>query len=104
MHCMDVRKDKTFHYVSGLPGTRSEVCLPLMIDETVIGVLDIQSDFLDGFHQNDLLVLQILADTVAAAIDNARLLQDVRAQSDKIQLVSEITLALSAILDFEKLL
>lgn len=104
MHCMDVRNDKTFHFVSGLPETRSEVCLPLMIDETVIGVLDIQSNFLDGFHQNDLLVLQILADSVAAAIDNARLLQDVRAQSEKIQVVSEITRALSSILDLEKLL
>jgi len=104
MHCMDVRNDKTFHYVSGLPETRSEVCLPLMIDDVVIGVLDIQSNFLDGFHQNDMLVLQILADTIATAIDNARLLQDVRVQSEKIQVVSEITRALSSILDLDKLL
>lgn len=102
--CSDVKHDALFHYVTGLPDTRSEVCFPLFIGNNVIGVLDVQSNFLSGFHQNDLLVLQILADSIAAAIDNARLLQSVREQNGKIQIVSEITRALSSILDLEKLL
>ncbi len=100
----DVQDDERFHFVTGLPDTRAEVCFPLLAEKQVIGVLDVQSNFLNGFHQNDLLVLQILADAIAGALHNARLLQNVRMQNERIQIVSEITRALSSILDLEKLL
>ncbi len=100
----DVESDNSFHFVSGLPETRAEACFPLLADRSIIGVLDVQSNFLNGFHQNDLLVLQILADVIAGAIQNANLLQNVQTQSERIQVVSEITRALSSILDLEKLL
>ena len=100
----DVRSDKSFHAVSGLPDTRAEVCFPLIAEKQVIGVLDVQSNFTNGFHQNDLLVLQVLADAIAGAVQNARLLQNVQTQSDRVQVVSEITRALSSILDLDKLL
>ncbi len=100
----DVQTDKLFHYVSGLPDTRAEVCFPLLAERQVIGVLDVQSNFFNGFHQSDLLVLQILADAIAGAVHNARLLQNVQTQSDRVRVVSEITRALSSILDLDKLL
>lgn len=100
----DVESDDSFHFVSGLPETRAEACFPLLADKTLIGILDVQSDFLNGFHQNDVLVLQILADVIAGAIQNANLLQSVQTQSERIQVVSEITRALSSILDLDKLL
>jgi serine phosphatase RsbU (regulator of sigma subunit)/putative methionine-R-sulfoxide reductase with GAF domain len=102
--CSDVKNDKTFHSVTGLPDTKAEVCFPLIIENKVIGVLDVQSNFLNGFHQNDLLVLQILVDAIANAINNAGLLQNIQTQSERIQVVSEITRALSSILDLDKLL
>lgn len=104
LHCDDVRKNDAFHYVSGLPETKAEVCIPLKIGNKVKGVLDVQSNFERGFHQNDLRVLQTLADAVAGAVDNAWLLQNIQDQNEKIQTVSEITRALSSILDLDKLL
>ena len=100
----DVNNDDAFHFVSGLPETRAEACFPLRAERKLIGVLDVQSNFINGFHQNDLMVLQILADAIAGAIQNANLLQNVQAQNEKIQIASEITSALSSILDFDKLL
>jgi len=52
--------------------TRSEVGIPLRIGSRVVGVIDIQSTQIQAFSQDDLSVLQSLADQVAVAIDNAR--------------------------------
>ncbi|HSL29729.1 MAG TPA: GAF domain-containing protein [Anaerolineales bacterium] len=52
--------------------TRSEVAIPLRIGLRIVGVIDIQSTQPHAFTQDDLSVLQSLADQVAVAIDNAR--------------------------------
>ncbi|MGB8981896.1 MAG: GAF domain-containing protein, partial [Anaerolineales bacterium] len=52
--------------------TRSEVAIPLRIGLRIVGVIDIQSTDTHAFSQDDLSVLQSLADQVAVAIDNAR--------------------------------
>ena len=52
--------------------TRSEVAIPLRIGTRIVGVIDIQSTQVQAFTQDDLSVLQSLADQVAVAIDNAR--------------------------------
>jgi PAS domain S-box-containing protein len=52
--------------------TRSEVAIPLRIGMRIVGVIDIQSVQIQAFSQDDLSVLQSLADQVAVAIDNAR--------------------------------
>ncbi len=56
--------------------TRSEMALPLKIGNRVIGVLDVQSRQANAFNQDDLETLQVLADQIALAIENARLLAD----------------------------
>lgn len=55
-----------------LPNTRSELGIPLKIGERVIGALDVQSDRTNAFSEDDVTVLQTLADQVAVAVDNAR--------------------------------
>lgn len=55
-----------------LPDTRAEAAIPLRVGSRIIGAIDIQSTTVDAFTQDDLAVLQILADQVAIAIDNAR--------------------------------
>jgi signal transduction histidine kinase/DNA-binding response OmpR family regulator len=55
-----------------LPDTRSEMGLPLKLGERILGVLDIQSTEPNAFSSDDIAVLQILADQIAVAIDNAR--------------------------------
>ena len=60
-----------------LPDTRSEIALPLRSRSITIGALDIQADVPNAFNQQDIQTLQILADQLAAAIENAQLVQQV---------------------------
>jgi GAF domain-containing protein/HAMP domain-containing protein len=60
-----------------LSKTRSEITLPLRSRSVTIGALDIQSDIQSAFSDQDLKVLQLLADQLAAAIENAQLVQQV---------------------------
>jgi PAS domain S-box-containing protein len=52
--------------------TSSEAAIPLRIGTRIVGVIDIQSTQKNAFSQDDISVLQSLADQVAVAIDNAR--------------------------------
>jgi PAS domain S-box-containing protein len=72
---LDVGEDAAFFDNPDLPDTRSEVALPLRARDQIIGALDVQSVEPDAFSQEDVEVLQILADQVAVAISNARLFQ-----------------------------
>jgi len=56
-----------------LPDTQVEVGLPLIVNDRVIGALDIQSRQIESFLESEIPTLEALADTVAVAIDNARL-------------------------------
>lgn len=55
-----------------LPETKAEAAIPLRIGSRIIGVIDIQSKNVDAFSEDEISVLQTLADQVAVAIDNAR--------------------------------
>jgi GAF domain-containing protein len=72
---LDVDKDAVFFDNPDLPDTRSEMALPLRARGEVIGVLDVQSTQPAAFSEEDVAVLQTLADQVAVAISNARLFQ-----------------------------
>jgi GAF domain-containing protein/HAMP domain-containing protein len=73
---LDVGEDAVFFDNPDLPGTRSEMALPLEVRDRVIGVLDVQSVESAAFSDDDVSVLQTMADQVALAIDNARLLAE----------------------------
>ena len=73
---LDVGEDAVWFDNPDLPHTRSEMALPLKVRGRVIGVLDVQSTQEAAFTQEDITVLQVLADQVAIAIDNARLFQE----------------------------
>jgi GAF domain-containing protein len=60
-----------------LPKTRSEMALPLKVENRMIGVLDVQSAQPQAFDENDVAIMQILADQLATAIERTRLLQQV---------------------------
>jgi GAF domain-containing protein len=82
---LDVGKDAVFFNNPDLPETRSEVALPLRIGEQTIGVLDVQGTEPGAFSEEDLQVLLTLANQVAIALDNARLLADARASANRVQ-------------------
>jgi GAF domain-containing protein/HAMP domain-containing protein len=75
---LDVGTDAVYFNNPDLPKTRSEMALPLIVRDRVIGVLDVQSTKASAFSSEDIEILQILADQVALAIDNARLLTESR--------------------------
>ena len=54
----DVRTDDRFQFSDRLPETRSEAVIPLKIEDRILGVLDVQSNHVDAFHPNDLLLLE----------------------------------------------
>ena len=68
----DITTDPLHIYNPLLPDTRAEAAIPLRIGNRIIGAIDIQSKTVDAFTEDDIAVLQTLADQVAVAIDNAR--------------------------------
>jgi GAF domain-containing protein/HAMP domain-containing protein len=75
---LDVGEDAVYFDNPDLPDTRSEMALPLRARGEIIGALDVQSREPGAFSQEDVAVLQTLADQVAVAISNARLFQQVQ--------------------------
>jgi GAF domain-containing protein/HAMP domain-containing protein len=72
---LDVGADAVHFDNPDLPETRSEMALPLRARGEILGALDVQSTEPGAFGEEDVAVLQTLADQVAVAIDNARLFQ-----------------------------
>jgi len=100
----NVQKDKRYRFIKALPETRSEVVLPLKVDGRVLGVLDVQSDRLNGFHPNDLLILGALADTIGRAVEGARLYGDLRRRANQLSLIADVSKNVSSSLDLETLI
>jgi len=100
----DVHRDPHYHPSDYLPNTRSEVALPIKVEQRILGVLDVQSAQLEAFHEIDMLVLRSLADTIAIAVENARLYSDLRNRAEQMSAVVEVSHALSSILDQDQLL
>ena len=71
-----------------LPNTRSEMALPLMIGEAIFGALDVQSTDANAFDEQDVAVLQNMANQIAIAINNARLFQEAQKRLDEISLLN----------------
>ncbi len=72
----DVGEDAAYFDNPDLVETRSEVALPLQTQERIIGVLDVQSKRVNAFTDDDVLVLQALADQIALVINNVQLLEE----------------------------
>jgi len=68
-----------------LPDTLAELAIPLRVGEVTFGVLDVQSKQSDTFSEDQINVLQTLADQIAVAIENARLYQESIAQLEEIE-------------------
>ena len=83
----DVSQDERYYAVDELPETRSELAVPLKIQDRVIGVLDVQSNRLNDFDQSDQALLQSLASQVAVAVDSARLFDTVREERAKLEAI-----------------
>ncbi len=101
----DVTKDPRYLASLEKMETRSEVAVPIIVQDRVIGVLDAQSAECDAFSQIDVFTLQTLADQLAIAIENARLYEQAsqeiserkKAEKEKEKLIGDLQQALAKV-------
>jgi signal transduction histidine kinase/DNA-binding response OmpR family regulator/HAMP domain-containing protein/putative methionine-R-sulfoxide reductase with GAF domain len=86
---LDVGEDAVFFDNPDLPETRSEMAVPLMVQREVVGVLDVQSTGAAAFEDDDVAILKTMADQVAVAIENARLLAESQRAVRELQIAQE---------------
>ncbi|HKW87741.1 MAG TPA: GAF domain-containing SpoIIE family protein phosphatase [Candidatus Acidoferrales bacterium] len=98
----DVSKDP--RYLNALDEVRSELAVPLMVQNRVVGVLDIESRQLDYFTRDQKNILALLASRLSSAIENARLYERTRHQADTLLLLNEVARETNSILDVEGVL
>ena len=87
-----------------LPGTRSELGIPLKIGEDVIGALSVIHNRSFAFSEDDISVLQILADQIAVAVQNVQLFEQTLQRARREKSVVDITNQFRAERDMEKML
>jgi GAF domain-containing protein len=87
-----------------LPETRSQLGIPLKIGENVLGAIDVQHNQIDAFGEDDISVLQILADQVAVAVQNVRLFELTLLRAEREKSVVEITSRIRERRDLESML
>ena len=75
---LDVGEEKVRFANPYLPLTRSELAIPMLSREKVVGAITVQSDQPDAFDENDIIAFQGIADALTIALENARLLEESR--------------------------
>lgn len=88
----DVRKEPRYQSHERLSRTRAELAMPLRVGTRVIGVLDVHSDRREAFGEDEKNILEVLADQVAIAIQNASSYEHAQNHGDGVAL-SEMGLA-----------
>ncbi|HZP06541.1 MAG TPA: SpoIIE family protein phosphatase [Terracidiphilus sp.] len=91
-------------YISANPAVRSELAVPLIAKNRLIGVMDIESEEPNYFRPEHLHLLTVTASRIAQAIENARLYARVSRQAQTLEVLNEIAVELASILDLNPLL
>ena len=93
----DVSRSKD--YLETNPLVCSELAVPLIVKNRVIGVIDIESEQLNYFRPEHLYLLTLTASRISQAIENARLYTRVARQAQTLRVLNEISRELTSILD-----
>lgn len=91
-------------YIPANPEMRSELAVPLIAKNRLIGVMDLESEKPDHFRPDHLHLLTMTASRIAQAIENARLYARVSRQAQTLTVLNEISAELTSILDLDPLL
>ncbi|MGC9332636.1 MAG: GAF domain-containing protein, partial [Anaerolineae bacterium] len=100
----DTSKDKRYIGDILLPETRSELAVPIQVGSRLVGVLDLNSNQLDAFDDQDLFVAQSLADHLALALENARLYDAARQRVAELEALRRASIGLTSSLELEDVL
>jgi len=97
----DVRNDP--RYVMVKEHIRSELAVPMILDNEVIGVISVDSTRSENFSEDDVQLLSIVGTQAAQILRNAEAFSELRQRSDQDETLLEISHALGSSLDFEEL-
>jgi phosphoserine phosphatase RsbU/P len=92
------------NYIDANPNVRSELAVPLVVKNKVIGVLDLQSETIGYFTMEHQRLLELVASRMAIAIENARLYTRVSRQAQTLAVLNDISREITSILDPDDLL
>jgi len=91
-------------YIEGSPNTRSEMAIPLVYRSELLGVLNVESEQLAAYAENDEELLGTRGGSLAAIIANARLLEQIRTQAERERILFEISDKIRRTTDMETIL
>jgi GAF domain-containing protein len=98
----DVTEDPRYIQVSS--NTKSELAIPLIYRNELLGVLNVESEQVDAYTENDEEMLGTLGGSLAAIIANARLLEQIRQQVERERIVYEVTSKIRRSTDIQSIL
>src|SRR3954463_624992 len=98
----DVREDP--RYIEGVPNVCSELAIPLITKNRVIGVIDIEAREPRAFTEEHRRVLTLVASRMAVGIENAQLYTRTTKQARILSMLNEIARELTSILNLDELL
>jgi len=98
----DVTQDPT--YIAAVPNVRSELAVPLITKNRVIGVIDLEAREPGYFNEEHSRLLTLVASRIAGGIENAQLYTRTTRQARILLLLNEIARELSSILNLDELL
>jgi len=96
----DVRTDA--RYIEVVKEARSELAIPLMLKNRVVGVLDIESPEIGYFREEQVHVLNLLASQIAIAINNANIYESERHNREMLAMLYEVSLDMTSTLETEE--
>jgi sigma-B regulation protein RsbU (phosphoserine phosphatase) len=92
------------NYINANPAVMSELAVPLIVKNRVIGVIDLQSEQPGYFTDEHQRLLELTASRMAIAVENARLYTRVSRQAQTLTVLNEISREITSILDLDDLL
>jgi GAF domain-containing protein/HAMP domain-containing protein len=98
----DVAQDS--RYIQFSPNTRSELAIPLIYRNELLGVLNVESEQAAAYNENDEEMLGTLGGSLAAVVANARLLEQIRTQAERERLLYEVTSKIRRSTDIQSIL
>ncbi len=91
-------------YIESIPSVRSELAIPLVVKNRVIGVIDIEARQPGYFTEEHRRLLTLIASRIAIGIENARLYTRTSRQARTLTVLNEISRELTSILNLDQLL